>query len=154
MTNVARWHRKTRSRAWLKGMLLATFRLVSCMLLPRPALLNGHKRIYSKHGSLVYNETPWNKYCRKQNICDRVLFSPYKTCTVPERQWPLKMLSAFYDGSRCHRIRQFVNWRANKQQDLETIELRFEALFLMSVSRVKAAVNWCLVGGVTPVFAF
>ena len=152
MNNVARRHRKTCSRSWLKGMLLATFRLVSCMLLPRPARY-GHKRIYSKHGSLVYNETPWNRYCRKENICDRVLFSSYKTCKFPERQWPLKMLSAFYDESRCHKIRQFVSWRANKEQDLETIELRFEALFLMSVSRSKAAVNWCLGGGVTPVFA-
>ena len=51
------------------------------------------------------------------------------------------MLSALYDGSRCHKIRQVVNWRANKQQDLQTIELRYEALFLMSVSQAKAVVN-------------
>ena len=29
-------------------------------------------------------------------------------------QWPLEMLSALYDGSRCHKIRQVVNWTANK----------------------------------------
>ena len=51
------------------------------------------------------------------------------------------MLSALYDGSRCHKIPQVVNWRPNKQKDLETIELRSEALFLMSVSRAQAAVN-------------
>ena len=51
------------------------------------------------------------------------------------------MLSALYDGSRCHKIRQVVNSRANKQQGLQTFELRSEALFLMSVSRAKAAVN-------------
>ena len=51
------------------------------------------------------------------------------------------MLSALYDGSRRHKKRQVVNWRPNKQQDLETIELRSEALFLMSVSRAKAAVS-------------
>ena len=51
------------------------------------------------------------------------------------------MLSALYDGSLSHKIRQVVNWRANKQQDLETIELRSEVLFLMGVSRAKAAVN-------------
>ena len=50
------------------------------------------------------------------------------------------MLSALYDGSRCHKIRQVVNWRPNKQQDLETIELRSEALILMSVSRAKTEV--------------
>ena len=46
-----------------------------------------------------------------------------------------------YDGSRCHKIRQVVNSRANKQQDLQTIELRSEALLLLSVSRAKVAVN-------------
>ena len=51
------------------------------------------------------------------------------------------MLSALYDESRCHKIRQVVNWRANKQQDLQTVELRSEALCLMSVSRAKVAVN-------------
>ena len=51
------------------------------------------------------------------------------------------MLSALYDGSRRYKKRQVVNWRPNKQQDLETIELRSEALFLMIVSRAKAAVN-------------
>ena len=51
------------------------------------------------------------------------------------------MLSALYDGSRCHKIRQVVNWRANKQQDFETIEFRSKALLLMGVSRAKAAVN-------------
>ena len=51
------------------------------------------------------------------------------------------MLSALYDGSRCHKIRQVVNSRANKQQDLQTIELRSEALLLLSVSRAKVAVN-------------
>ena len=29
-------------------------------------------------------------------------------------QWPLEMLSPLYDGSRCHKIRQVVNWTANK----------------------------------------
>ena len=51
------------------------------------------------------------------------------------------MLSALYDGSRCHKIRQVVNSTANTQQDLQTIELRSEALLLMSVSRAKVAVN-------------
>ena len=51
------------------------------------------------------------------------------------------MLSALYVGSRRHKIRQVVKWRANKKQDLETIELRSEALFLMSFLRAKAAVN-------------
>ena len=50
------------------------------------------------------------------------------------------MLSALYNGSRCHKIRQVVNWRANKQQDL-SIELRSVAVFLMSVSRAKTVVN-------------
>ena len=47
------------------------------------------------------------------------------------------MLSALYDGSRRHKIRQVVKWRANKKQDLETIELRSEALFLMSFFKGK-----------------
>ena len=29
-------------------------------------------------------------------------------------QWPLEMLSALYDGSRCHKIGQVFNWTANK----------------------------------------
>ena len=38
------------------------------------------------------------------------------------------MLSALYDGSRYHKIRQVVNWRASKQKDLETIELHLYGL--------------------------
>ena len=146
MNDVARWHHETLSCAWLKVIFLATFRLVLCMLLPRPALLKQHKSIYSKHGSLVHNEAPWYKYCRKQ-ICDWVLFSSYKTCGH-SRCWARYTTEV----RRCRKIRQVVNWRANKQQDLETIESRSEALILTSVSRAKTAVNWCLVIDVTSVF--
>ena len=96
----------------------------------------GESTLYSKHESLVYNEARWNSCCRKQTrksssfqsykTCSK--FLSYETCKFPERQWPLEMLSALYDGSRCHKIRQVVNWRANKQQDLETIELHLYGL--------------------------
>ena len=76
-------------------------------------------------------------------FCDRVLFSSYKTCkdSGHSRCWARYTTEV----RRCHKIRQVVNWRANKQQDLETIESRCDALFIMSVSRAKTAVNWCLV---------
>ena len=51
----ARWHRTTRCRAYLKRIFLATFQLVSCMLIPRPALLKHElKRIFGRHESFVY----------------------------------------------------------------------------------------------------
>ena len=51
----ARWHRTTRCRAYLKRIFLAAFQLVSCMLLPRPALLKHElKRIFGRHESFVY----------------------------------------------------------------------------------------------------
>ena len=39
------------------------------------------------------------------------------------------MLSALYDGRRRHEIRQVVNSRPNKQQNLETIEYGLKPCF-------------------------
>ena len=60
-------------------------------------------------------------------FCDRVLFSSYKTCKVSghSRCWARYTTEV----RRCHKIRQVVNWRANKQQDLETIESRWGLVY-------------------------